>query len=183
MHFGVTFFVPIRLLYTSPTKERIFLMMDYKYIEQLLERYWECQTTLAEEDILRTFFAQDNVPVELLPYRQLFLAEHEEKNEVKLGSDFDQRVLTIIENEQPVKARTITLSQRLRPLYRAAAAVAVLITLGTTIQTALKPSDSPYPSEIANTPSVNQGPSVAVSDSVKTDSAKIGATVAPTLVK
>ena len=25
--------------------------MDYKYIEQLLERYWECQTTLEEEAI------------------------------------------------------------------------------------------------------------------------------------
>ena len=30
--------------------------MDYKYIEQLLERYWEGETTLQEEAILRTFF-------------------------------------------------------------------------------------------------------------------------------
>ena len=52
-------------------------MMDYKYIEQLLERYWECQTTLEEEAILRAFFAQDNVPVQLLPYRQLFMAQSE----------------------------------------------------------------------------------------------------------
>ena len=27
--------------------------MDYKYIEQLLERYWEGETTLQEESILR----------------------------------------------------------------------------------------------------------------------------------
>ena len=31
--------------------------MDYKYIEQLLERYWQCETTLQEENILRAFFS------------------------------------------------------------------------------------------------------------------------------
>lgn len=41
--------------------------MDYKYIEQLLERYWECETSLEEENILRTFFSQDNIPGDL-PY-------------------------------------------------------------------------------------------------------------------
>ena len=30
--------------------------MDYKYIEQLIERYWECETSQQEEDILRAFF-------------------------------------------------------------------------------------------------------------------------------
>ena len=25
--------------------------MDYKYIEQLLERYWQCETSLEEEGI------------------------------------------------------------------------------------------------------------------------------------
>ena len=30
--------------------------MDYKYIEQLLERYWNCETSLEEEQILRAFF-------------------------------------------------------------------------------------------------------------------------------
>ena len=29
--------------------------MDYKYIEQLLERYWQGETTLQEENILRSF--------------------------------------------------------------------------------------------------------------------------------
>ena len=29
--------------------------MDYKYIEQLLERYWACDTSVEEEQILRAF--------------------------------------------------------------------------------------------------------------------------------
>ena len=31
--------------------------MDYKYINQLLDRYWKCETSLEEEEILRTFFS------------------------------------------------------------------------------------------------------------------------------
>ena len=46
--------------------------MDYKYIEQLLERYWDCETTNEEESILRTFFSQKDVPARLLKYRSLF---------------------------------------------------------------------------------------------------------------
>ena len=46
--------------------------MDYKYINQLLERYWRCETSLEEEDILRAFFSLDEVPAELLRYKPLF---------------------------------------------------------------------------------------------------------------
>ena len=47
--------------------------MDYKYIEQLLERYWNCETSLEEEQILRSFFRQKEVPAHLLRYKQLFV--------------------------------------------------------------------------------------------------------------
>ena len=47
--------------------------MDYKYITQLLERYWKAETTLEEENILRAFFSQTSVPEELRQYRCLFL--------------------------------------------------------------------------------------------------------------
>lgn len=118
--------------------------MDYKYIEQLLERYWECETSEAEESILRTFFSQKDIPAELKRYEALFKYEQREA-EVHLSNDFDQRVLAAIGNEKPepdveapflqtVKARRITLSRRLQPLYRAAAAVAIVTLLGTAAQ-------------------------------------------------
>ena len=157
-------------------------MMDYKYIEQLLERYWQCQTTLNEEEILRAFFAQDDVPVELLQYRPLFTAEQEEQS-IKLSEDFDKHIMAIINNEKPVKARTITLSQRLSPLYRAAAIVAIIVTLGTAAQKAFEPSDAPYPTNYAARPVANEGPSVAVNDSLKADSTNVSAATETVIVK
>ena len=46
--------------------------MDYKYITQLLERYWEGTTSLEEEQILKAFFSQKDIPAELLRYKPLF---------------------------------------------------------------------------------------------------------------
>ena len=69
--------------------------MDYKYITQLLERYWNCETSLEEEAILRTFFSQKDVPAELLPYKDLFTYEATEANEEemdKLASVLRERV-------------------------------------------------------------------------------------------
>ncbi len=44
--------------------------MDYKYINQLLDRYWKAETSLEEEEILRAFFSQDELPAELKPYQR-----------------------------------------------------------------------------------------------------------------
>ena len=35
--------------------------MDYNDIEQLLERYWQCDTSAEEEARLRDFFTQEEV--------------------------------------------------------------------------------------------------------------------------
>ncbi|MEE1315738.1 MAG: pyruvate ferredoxin oxidoreductase, partial [Prevotella sp.] len=91
---------------------------------------------------------------------------------VRLDEEFDRRMLKIIESEKTVKAKTITLSQRLTPLFRAAAVIAIFLTLGTAAQRAIS-TDNEYPTADMQQ-SVNiEGPSVAVNDSVKKDSAKI----------
>lgn len=144
--------------------------MDYKYIEQLLERYWRCETSLQEEEILRAFFSQEDIPAALLPYRDLFAYGQREKEESVLGSDFDQRVLGIIEKDEPVKARVITMRHRLMPLFKAAAVVAIILTLGNAMQVAL--SDEDASRAVPSTATVNKphkGPSVAKADSMKVD--------------
>ena len=107
--------------------------MDYKYIEQLLERYWEGETTLQEEAILRAFFSQDDVPANLMKYKSLFDCGLQEET---LGDDFDARILDSIgaEGTQAPKAKIVTLASRLKPLFKAAAIVAILLTIGNAAQ-------------------------------------------------
>jgi len=127
--------------------------MDYKYIEQLLDRYFQGETSLQEEQILKAFYAQGvaDMPEELYKYAPLFavMNEHEQ-----LGADFDERMLQLIDEQQsqqearieelnqPVKARTISLTERLRPLFGAAAVVAILLTLGNAINSSFKQNDT-----------------------------------------
>ena len=107
--------------------------MDYKYIEQLLERYWQGETTLQEEAILRNFFSQPeakDIPESLRKFQALFTLEKEEP----LGDDFDERMLGMIKEEEEPKAKIVTLTSRLMPLFKAAAIVAIILTLGNAAQ-------------------------------------------------
>jgi hypothetical protein len=107
--------------------------MDYKYIEQLLERYWAAETTLDEERILRAFFSDPaQVPQHLQRYRKLFAGWQAAKVPA-LGADFDEKMLAQVE-EPVVKARRITFSSRLMPLCKAAAVIAVLFAAGALTQ-------------------------------------------------
>ena len=111
--------------------------MDYKYINQLLERYWKCETSLEEEEILRTFFSQDELPAELKPYKSLFSYELSEAKNETLGEEFDQKLMALIEDEyakKPNKAKVVSLTERLKPLFKAAAVVAIFLTLGNAAQ-------------------------------------------------
>ncbi len=113
--------------------------MDYKYIEQLMERYWNAETSLEEESILRTFFSQKDIPAEMEHLRPLFTDDAVGQT---LDDDFDARIMQLIGAEtkashttkQVVKAREVSLTQRLMPLFKAAAVVAIILTLGGALQ-------------------------------------------------
>lgn len=152
--------------------------MDYKYIDQLLERYWRGETSLEEEEILRAFFSQENVPAKFSAYKSFFSYLQQEKVSDKLGDDFDSRVLAEIGSETPVKAKVVSLRERLMPLFKAAAVVAILLTLGNAVQMAV--DDSATGNPVATETQVKvSGPSMAKADTVKLDSARQGAIMAP----
>lgn len=120
--------------------------MDYKYIEQLLDRYFECHTSLEEEQILRSFFSQKAVPEHLKQFAELFRFE-KQAQQVTLSDDFDQRMMALIEADEAaegnrVKARVVSLKSRMAPLWKAAAVVAVVFTVGTATEHALTDSES-----------------------------------------
>ena len=112
--------------------------MDYKYIEQLLENYFACTTTLQEEQILRSFFSQEDVPGHLVQYAELFQYATAAKEDT-LGEDFDQRMMARIEateekatmTEEKPKARIVKMTTRhFAPFFKAAAVVAMALTIG-----------------------------------------------------
>ena len=120
--------------------------MDYRYIEQLIERYFAAETSQAEEHILREFFAQEEVPEHLQAYQPLFRAEAQ-LSEAHLDERFDERLLQMAD-EVHVRARRISLSERLRPLLKAAAFVALAVVMGTVLERAtfgITPKEEPAP--------------------------------------
>lgn len=147
--------------------------MDYKYIKQLLERYWRCETSLEEENILRAFFSQENIPAELMRYKAFFNYEEMQQSDV-LGEEFDDRIMSVIEASAPVKARVITMAQRFKPLFKAAAVVAIILTLGNAMQLSFGQYDGQTIGSYDgySMPEFDKGTSVAMSDSVIMDTAK-----------
>lgn len=117
--------------------------MDYSYIDKLLERYFNGATSIEEEDMLKAFFRQEELPEHFEKYRSLFNYEEAALGE-HLGADFDEKMLRAV--EQPVvHAAKISLMTRLRPFMKAAASVAVIITLGTAAQKAFVNNNTSAP--------------------------------------
>lgn len=107
--------------------------MDYKYIEQLLERYWNCETSLEEEQILRSFFSQKDVPDTFAAYAPLFVYQSQAQEEGvsdTFGARMEARIAAEMPQKQHTKARHIPLSSRFAPFFKAAAIVAVILTVG-----------------------------------------------------
>ena len=107
--------------------------LNYKYIAQLLNRYWDGETTLEEERILKSFFEQNDVPEDMQPYKEYFCMMADAQD-VKLDAGFDKRFDDIIAEEEGTavhtKAIVIPFRKRLMPFLQAAAAVAVTLTIG-----------------------------------------------------
>ena len=69
--------------------------MNILEIENLVSKYWNCETSVEEEIFLRNFFTQGNVPDELEKYSTLFRCQKEEHS-ISLSDDFDKKILSII---------------------------------------------------------------------------------------
>lgn len=131
--------------------------MDYKYIEQLLSRYWACETSLEEEQILRAFFCQKDVPAYLARYASLFTAQKTASEEEVVSADFETRLEAALSKERVGHHRVVRpmrwvmLRRRLSPMLQAAAVVAVCLTIGGAAERALTPRETTTPTAVKNT--------------------------------
>lgn len=73
--------------------------MDYAMINELLNKYWLCETTLEEERELRQFFASNEVPVQLQAYKAWFAGKGE-AGLLLLDESFDKKILRQIKSKE-----------------------------------------------------------------------------------
>ena len=97
--------------------------MDSKHIEELLEKYWNAETTLEQEQELRAFFQSGNVPENLSEAAMLFRYFETEKSK-KLNENFDADVTKKLQQRQGGKIVQMTNWFR---VARIAAGVVVMV--------------------------------------------------------
>lgn len=106
--------------------------MDLDRIEQLLAKYWECETTVEEEKELKKFFNSAEVPQKWQSVAPLFQYYENEKKNGKLDGLFDEQILAQIETEQ-ASASPGGRGKVVRWFYdiaKVAAVVLILVTAG-----------------------------------------------------
>ncbi len=74
-------------------------------IKALLDKYWQAETTLEEEQQLAAWFRQPETDPAFESYRAMF-AWREEEAQWTPGADFDSRILQRIESAEQVQADT-----------------------------------------------------------------------------
>ncbi len=109
--------------------------MEKAIIKTLLEKYWQAETTVEEEQALAAYFRQETIDPELQPYGDLF-AYFGEEQQVTAGPGFDERILQRLgiadaSSLAPDDAHSTATVRTIRPfslgLIAAAAAIAALI--------------------------------------------------------
>lgn len=95
--------------------------MDSKRIEELLKKYWECETSLEEEQELRTYFSGSAIPEQYKDAAPLFRYFNDTKKKSLEDSGFENEVMNAV---TPKKGRVLRLVQN---SMRIAAGIVVLM--------------------------------------------------------
>ena len=75
--------------------------MDFKDIEQQLEKYWNCETSLEEEKQLRDYFLRKDIPAQWKDASELFRYFENQKKDRLTGQHFDVRIMGKLEGIKP----------------------------------------------------------------------------------
>lgn len=98
--------------------------MDYKRIEFLLDKFWQCETTLEEEEELRhCFTCGEELPEYLQQFRELFVLQFRER-QVCLTEDFNRKILS------EIRKRKVRHPVRKQIIFRVAGVVILLMMAG-----------------------------------------------------
>ena len=119
-------------------------MDSNKDIEQLLEKYWSCETSLEEEQQLRDFFRGNSVPASMKEAAELFRFFEAEKSNA-LNENFEPAVTKELRKRQGGKMITMV---SFANIARIAAGILVVVVATVFIRQEVRKS---YPKEIQDT--------------------------------
>lgn len=104
------------------------MKIEYENIDELIEKYYDCQTSIDEEKYLNEYFTSNNVAENhkvLLPQFAFLKME-----ESKLSDEFDAKILEILNQKQNEKKKPIKLSFFSGNYWKHSAAAIILIGIG-----------------------------------------------------
>jgi len=116
--------------------------MDSKQIELLLEKYWNCETSLEEEKALRDYFNQPSVPGGLKESASLFQYFNQQREQSISDGSFDASVKRKLQPAQG-KMRSLVMNS-----LRIAAGISVVVASVWFIRTEIRDST---PQELVDT--------------------------------
>jgi len=117
--------------------------MDSNEIKQLLEKYWNCETSLEEEQQLKEYFRGNNIPESFKETSELFRYFETQKKD-SLNHGFDGEVMKRIKEERP-QGKVVKMMFN---VARIAAGVVVVVAATYFVRQEIRKS---YPPEIADT--------------------------------
>ncbi|NMB49657.1 MAG: hypothetical protein GX997_04240 [Bacteroidales bacterium] len=126
------------------------MINEYEHIHFLLNKYWNCETSLEEEKKLQDFFSQEDIPEDLQPYIPLFRDYKESQHSIRLGDDFDKKLKAAIHQKE--KAKQYITIRIFTPVLKIAASIAIIVTLGVGIYFLVNENRKPYFAETYNDP-------------------------------
>ena len=106
--------------------------MNTTDIEKLIEKYLEGETSLEEEQKLRNYFLEEEVPKHLVPLKAQFLYYTNAAEEQISSSDFEERLIKSLDEENTAEsqdAKTIKLETKRKSLWYSISAVAATIVI------------------------------------------------------
>jgi HEAT repeats len=81
--------------------------METKRIEQLLEKYWEGETSIAEERELKDYFKRKDIPAHLKAYQAQFVYFNISTDVNESNADLETRILDAIESNLKTESNKI----------------------------------------------------------------------------
>lgn len=92
--------------------------MDYERIEKLLQKYWNCETKVEEEEELRLFYTEggSEMPEHISRYKSLFVFQQTERK-VGLNDSFDEKILCRIEKKRGKLKVWLTFGVRMAAVF------------------------------------------------------------------